>query len=171
MKLRGYKMQQSIIYKPIGIIQTPFKISDGMPIQPRFSNEKGKAIITNEYLEATLGLEEFSHIFLLYHFHKAKEPKLLVKPFLSRKEKGLFAIRAPNRPNPIGISIVQLLEINAKKNTIEIIFSGADMLNQTPLLDIKPYVTDFDAYPDAKNGWYDEREIEKTTADNRFSKL
>ncbi|NHJ38931.1 MAG: tRNA (N6-threonylcarbamoyladenosine(37)-N6)-methyltransferase TrmO [Asgard group archaeon] len=163
-------MHQTIIYKSIGIILTPFKTSKGMPIQAKYSNEKGKAVIPIEYLEATRGLEDFSHIILVYHFHKAKEPKLLVKPFLSRKELGLFAVRAPNRPNPIGISIVKLIEIIAKKNAIELIFSGADMLDQTPLLDIKPFVTDFDVYPDTKHGWYDKREIKKIKADNRFSK-
>ena len=163
------EMEQSILYKPIGIIRTSFNKSDGMPIQPRFSNEKGKAIISIDYLEATQGLVDFSHIILLYHFHKAKEPKFLVKPFLSTEEVGLFAIRAPNRPNPLGISIVQLLEINAKKDTIEIVFTNADMLDQTPLLDIKPYISDFDAYPDAKNGWYYKRDIKNTLSDKRFS--
>ncbi|MHA1185429.1 MAG: tRNA (N6-threonylcarbamoyladenosine(37)-N6)-methyltransferase TrmO [Candidatus Heimdallarchaeota archaeon] len=163
-------MKETITYKPIGIIQTPFTKSEGMPIQSKFSQDKGKAIIPIEYLEAIKGLEEFSHIILLYHFHESKEPKFLVKPFLSTKEIGLFAIRAPNRPNPIGISIVRLLEINEKKNTLEIIFEGADMLDQTPLLDIKPYITDFDSYPNAKNGWYENRELEKSVADDRFSK-
>ncbi len=163
-------MEQTISYKPIGIIRTSFNKSEGMPIQPRFSKEKGKAIIPIEYLKATQGLKEFSHIIMLYHFHKAKKPKLQMRPFLSTNEIGLFAFRAPNRPNPIGISVVQLLEINVKNNVIEIIFLGADMLDQTPLLDIKPYITDFDSYPEAKNGWYEKRDIEKTVADNRFSK-
>ncbi|MHA1243808.1 MAG: tRNA (N6-threonylcarbamoyladenosine(37)-N6)-methyltransferase TrmO [Candidatus Heimdallarchaeota archaeon] len=163
-------MKETITYKPIGIIQTAFKKSEGMPIQSKFSQEKGKAIIPIEYLEAVKGLEEFSHIILLYHFHESKEPKFKVKPFLSTKELGLFAIRAPNRPNPIGISIVRLEEIKTKKDSIEIIFTGADMLDQTPLLDIKPYNSDFDSYPEAKNGWYEKRDIDKTVADNRFSK-
>lgn len=162
-------MDEKITYKSIGIIQTSFKKSKGMPIQSKFSDEKGKAIIPIDYLEALEGLEEFSHIILLYHFHKAKDAKLLVKPFLSTKEIGLFAIRAPNRPNPIGISIVRLLKIDIKEDSIELVFSGADMLDQTPLLDIKPYNTDFDSYPEAKNGWYAKREINKTVADNRFS--
>ncbi|NHK31291.1 MAG: tRNA (N6-threonylcarbamoyladenosine(37)-N6)-methyltransferase TrmO [Asgard group archaeon] len=164
-------MEHSIIFKPIGIIHTPFKKSDGMPIQAKFSNEKGVAKISNKYVLATQGLEEFSHIFLIYHFHEAKETKLLVKPFLSEKKMGLFAIRAPNRPNPIGISVVRIVDIIVKKNSVEIIFSGADMLDQTPLLDIKPYVSDFDVFLETRNGWYDKREIEKTTADSRFSKL
>ncbi|MHA1126749.1 MAG: tRNA (N6-threonylcarbamoyladenosine(37)-N6)-methyltransferase TrmO [Candidatus Heimdallarchaeota archaeon] len=163
-------MDEKITYKPIGIIKTPFKKSEGMPIQSRFSEAKGKVIIPIGYVDATIGLENFSHIILIYHFHLAKSPKLLVKPFLSTKELGLFAIRAPNRPNPIGISTVRLLEIIVKKNSIEIIFEGADMLDQTPLLDIKAYNTDFDSYPDAINGWYDKREISETVADNRFSK-
>ena len=163
-------MEDTIVYKPIGIIETSFKKSEGMPIQPRFSDVKGKITLSLKYSDATLGLEEFSHIILIYHFHQAKATKLLVKPFLSKDELGLFAIRAPNRPNPIGISIVRLLEINAKKNAIEIVFDGADMFDQTPLLDIKPYITDFDSYPEAKNGWYDKRDITETVADSRFSK-
>ena len=162
-------MINEITYRPIGVIRTEYSQSEGMPIQPRFSNSKGHVIISSEYLEAVQGLEEFSHIILIYHFHKAKKPKYKVKPFLSSQELGLFAIRAPNRPNPIGISIVKLEEITVKDQTIEIRFGNADMLDQTPLLDIKPYIAEFDAYPESRNGWYDKREIKNTKADNRFS--
>jgi tRNA-Thr(GGU) m(6)t(6)A37 methyltransferase TsaA len=163
-------MSDIIKYKPIGIIRTPFEKSEGMPIQPKFSNVKGKVILKKNLADGLGGLEEFSHIILLYHFHEAKKVKLRVKPFLSTKEMGLFAIRAPNRPNPIGLSIVKLLKIIETEDNVELVILGADMLDKTPLLDIKPYVTEFDSFPEAKNGWFDERDIDQTTADNRFSK-
>ena len=162
-------MSYEIIYHPIGIIRTQYLQSEGMPIQPTFSKSKGTVIISSDFQEALQGLDEFSHIILIYHFHQAKKPKYKVKPFLSSQELGLFAIRAPNRPNPIGISIVRLEKIITKEDSIEIIFSGADMLDQTPLLDIKPYIAEFDAYPNSRNGWYDSRDIPETTADKRFS--
>lgn len=163
-------MSRKFHYKSIGIIQTSFTHTNGMPIQSSFSDEKGKVILSKKYLKAIKGLDGFSHIILLYHFHKAKKTQLTVKPFLSEQELGLFAVRAPNRPNSIGLSVVKLLEINEMKNSIEIIFLGADILNQTPLLDIKPYIREFDSYPEAKCGWYDNRKIDSTLSDNRFSK-
>ena len=163
-------MNKVITYKEIGIIRTPFLDSNGMPIQSSFSNEKGKIILAKEFQEAIKGLEGFSHIILLYHFHKAKESKMIVKPFLSEKEQGIFAVRAPNRPNPIGMSVVELLEIIEKEYEIEIIINKVDMLDNTPLLDIKPYMKEFDSYPNAKCGWYDNRDIKYTQADDRFSK-
>jgi tRNA-Thr(GGU) m(6)t(6)A37 methyltransferase TsaA len=164
-------MNQNIIqYKPIGTIKTPFKKTDGMPIQSKFSDVEGTVILPNKFYSATKGLEDFSHIFLIYHFHQAKEPKMLVKPFLSNQEMGLFSVRAPNRPNPIGFSVVEILYIESRKNEIRIQIKGVDMLDQTPLLDIKPYFDEFDCFPNTKHGWYDSRDIKQTKADNRFSK-
>ncbi|NHJ47736.1 MAG: tRNA (N6-threonylcarbamoyladenosine(37)-N6)-methyltransferase TrmO [Asgard group archaeon] len=159
-----------IQYVPIGVIKTPFKKTDGMPIQSKFSEAEGTVILPIKFYEATKGLEDFSHVFLIYHFHKAKESKQLVKPFLSNQIMGLFSVRAPNRFNPIGFSVVEVLYIESRKNEIRIQVKGVDMLDQTPLLDIKPYFSEFDCFTNTKNGWYDKREIKQTTADNRFSK-
>lgn len=164
-------MEKIIHYKPIGTILTPFTQTKGMPIQSSFSKERGTVILKKQFLEGVKGLKEFSHIILLYHFHHAKKEQLLVKPFLSEQELGIFAIRAPNRPNSIGISVVRLIEIINKKKSVELIVEGVDMLDQTPLLDIKPYIKEFDSFPKAICGWYDKREIKETNADDRFSKV
>ncbi len=164
------KIKNEITYCPIGFIKTPFDTSEGMPIQSSFTQAKGAIFLRKEFQKALKGLENFSHIYLLYHFDKARSMKLQVKPFLSEEMLGIFAVRAPNRPNSIGISIVRLKQISAKNDFIEIQFEGADMLNGTPLLDIKPYVMDFDSQTDVRNGWYDSRDIEINQSDNRFTK-
>jgi len=161
---------QDIIYKPIGVIRTPFTKPEGMPIQSKFSDAEGSVILPIRYVDGTKGLEGFSHIILIYHFHKIKDVKLLVKPFLSTKTMGLFSIRAPNRPNPVGISVVQLLDIVSYKNEIKLEVKGVDMLDQTPLLDIKPYFHEFDCFQNTKSGWYEEREFEKIESDSRFTR-
>ena len=120
-------------------------------------------------LLAVTNLEGFSHIFLLYHFHKAKECQLLVKPFLTEQAQGIFAVRAPNRPNAIGFSIVRLLGISEAKEGIVLDLLGVDMLDETPLLDIKPYVLDFDYFPDASQGWYAKRDHKNAVSDSRFT--
>ena len=159
----------TICYKTIGVIRTPFKESKGMPIQSSFSKTEGIVILKPWYNSATKGLSEFSHIILIYHFHKAKPSELIVKPFLSTKDLGIFSVRAPNRPNPIGISIVKLKKIYVENGETKLIVEGIDVLDQTPLLDIKPYVSDFDCFTETKSGWYEDREIDKIEADNRFS--
>ena len=111
-------------------------------------------------------MEGFSHVILLYHFHRAGEPELLVKPFLDEKKRGLFATRAPKRPNGIGLSIVRLLEIRG--NTLR--FANQDMLDDTPLLDIKPYVPTFDTPKVERIGWLEDKaaQIEVKRSDERF---
>lgn len=152
--------------KAIGLLKTEFETSDDTPIQPAFSQSIGKAIILDEYVPALRSLDSFTHIYLIYWFHKAKEPDLIVTPYLDNEAHGLFSTRAPARPNPIGISIVEI--INIENNVIT--FRGADMLNDTPLIDIKPYVKRFDEMNDVKDGWLDRIGIRdnKTTADDRF---
>ena len=121
-----------------------------MPIQPAGARDvSGKAIIFDEYIDGLKDLEGFSHIILLYHFHKSQQYDLQVTPFLDNDKRGLFSTRAPNRPNGIGLSIVELVAIEGNR----LLLQGTDMLNQTPLLDIKPYVPAFDAHPDADTGW------------------
>jgi tRNA-Thr(GGU) m(6)t(6)A37 methyltransferase TsaA len=163
-------MKGKITYQPIGYIVTPYNDPRGMPIQSTFSNTMGKALLAKKYAPATRGLEDFSHIYLIYHFHRAKKPELQLKPFLSNKKLGLFSIRAPNRPNSIGFSIVRLKEIIITEEWVEIHFEGADMLNNTPLLDIKPYFSVFDIVKNSKDGWYVTREFHRRNSDHRFTK-
>jgi len=139
-----------ICYDPIGFIKTPFKEPKGTPIQPTAAKGIRATIeLKEEYSTALQDLAGFSHIILLYHFHLSKEPSLVIEPFLDGKKHGVFACRAPSRPNPIGISIVRLIEIDANKITIE----DVDILDGTPLLDIKPYVEDFDKRDNTRSGW------------------
>ncbi len=143
-----------IHFHAIGVIHTPFLETKGMPIQSARSNVEGTVEVFPEYLEGLDGVEEFSHLILIYAFHRAPETvNLRVKPFLDDRLHGIFATRFPNRPNQIGISVVHL--VNRKENRL--IFQGADMLDGTPLLDIKPYVPDFDIHSATKIGWYADR--------------
>lgn len=160
---------KDIVYKPIGIIRTPFTEPEGMPIQSKFSEAEGSVVLPLKYMNGLHGIVDFSHIILIYHFHKSKGVELQVKPFLSSKTMGLFSVRAPNRPNPIGISVVELLDIVSFKNEVKLEVKGVDMLDETPLLDIKPYFPDFDCFRHAKSGWYEKREYEKTKSDSRFT--
>ena len=163
-------IMQEITYKPIGIIRTPFTKPEGMPIQSKFSDAEGSVILPLKQINGLKGIEGFSHIFLIYHFHKIKDVKLSVKPYLSTKKTGLFSIRAPSRPNPIGFSVVQLLAFITTKNEIKLEVKGVDMLDRTPLLDIKPYIHEFDCFQNTKSGWYKEREFIKIESDNRFTR-
>ena len=157
-----------INYSSIGIIRTPYKTKEGMPIQPCGSQRsKGYIKLKKKYIEGLTDLEGFSHIYLIFHLHKSKGFKLLVKPFLDNKLHGVFSTRAPKRPNPIGISVVKLLTI--KQNIIEI--ENVDMLDKTPLLDIKPYTTEFDHYITEKEGWIGDKKglVADKKSDGRFS--
>ncbi len=143
-------MKKEIKIKPIGIIRTPYKEPKGMSIQGRF--EKGiigKIELFPEYRQGLKDIDGFSHIILVYYFDRSKQEELIGKPFLEDEEHGIFAIRSPHRPNHIGISIVKLEKI--ERNIIT--FSEVDMLDGTPLLDIKPYVSHFDSRKDVRNGW------------------
>ncbi|MBN2220735.1 MAG: tRNA (N6-threonylcarbamoyladenosine(37)-N6)-methyltransferase TrmO [Vallitaleaceae bacterium] len=143
-------MEKSITIKPIGIINTPYKEPKGIPIQGTFKKHiKGKAEIFPAYQAGLKDIEGFSHLILIYHFDRSKKEQLLSKPFLEDQEHGIFAIRSPHRPNHIGFSIVKLEKI--VKNIIT--FSEVDILDGTPLLDIKPYVKHFDNRKNVKNGW------------------
>lgn len=143
-------MENEITLKPIGVIHTPYKESKGMSIQGRFEkNAAGRIEIFPEYQEGLKDIEGFSHLILIYYFDRTKEEKLIGKPFLEDDTHGIFAIRSPNRPNHIGFSIVKLEKI--KDNIIT--FSEVDILDKTPLLDIKPYVAHFDSRENVKNGW------------------
>ncbi len=143
-----------IIYKPIGIIHTPFKEPKGTPIQPSSGKGvKAQVEIFPEYKEGLKDLEGFSHIILIFHMHCVTEYSLLVIPYMDDKLRGVFATRAPKRPNPIGISVVRLVKIENNILYIE----DVDMIDGTPLLDIKPYVREFEPEESIKIGWLKKR--------------
>jgi tRNA-Thr(GGU) m(6)t(6)A37 methyltransferase TsaA len=156
-----------IEYNPIGVIHSPFKITEGMPIQPAgAAGVKGTVEVFPEFVEGLKDLEEFSHIFLIYHFHRSSGCSLIVTPFMDTARHGVFATRAPRRPNPIGISVVRLKSIDGPIFHIE----NVDILDDTPLLDIKPYVPEFDDHPADSTGWLEQaRGAAKTVrSDGRF---
>ena len=139
-----------ITYSPIGTIHSPFTDIFGMPIQPTGARAvRGTVEISEEYAEGLADLEGFSRIILIYAFHKCASCQLTVTPFLDTTTHGIFATRAPCRPNAIGLSIVRLLAVKG----CEVVIEGVDVLDGTPLLDIKPYVPAFDCYPDENSGW------------------
>ncbi len=142
-----------IIYRPIGVIRTPFRGAQGTPIQPGAGREvKGTVELLPELAAGLKDLEGFSRIILLYHFHLTKGFSLRVTPFLDKQERGLFATRAPARPNPIGLSVVRLDKIEGATLYIRDI----DVVDNTPLLDLKPYVPQFDSFPQESIGWMTE---------------
>jgi tRNA-Thr(GGU) m(6)t(6)A37 methyltransferase TsaA len=158
---------QSITYIPIGVIKSPFRDIQGTPIQPCGARGvQGEIEIKEEFLAGLRDLEGFSHIILIYHFHLSRGFSLEVKPFLDDRMHGVFATRAPKRPNPIGISVVQLVKIDGKKLHIK----DVDILDGTPLLDIKPFVPEFDNRETARIGWLDgtSRKAKAVKADDRF---
>jgi tRNA-Thr(GGU) m(6)t(6)A37 methyltransferase TsaA len=146
-------------FVPIGIVRSPHTNPATTPIQPVFAGGcRGNAEIFPEFAEGLRDLEGFSHIYLIYHLHQATPAKLLVKPFLQDVEHGVFATRAPCRPNPIGLSIVKL---ERREGNI-LYLDSLDVLDGTPLLDIKPYCARFDCIQPTRNGWQDE--VDETTA-------
>lgn len=151
--------------KPIGRIRSPFSNSPGTPIQPRFAGgQTGEAKIFPEYVEGLRDLAGFDRIWLLFWCHRASDAKLKVIPYRDTVERGIFATRAPARPNPIGLSCVRLAGI--ERNILHL--AEFDILDGTPLLDIKPYVPDYDVYPAERTGWIGERGMDVVTADGRF---
>jgi len=164
-----------IEFTPIGVIHSPFTDLVQMPIQPRCSERgqprsrastSGTVEIFPEYAEGLRDLEGFSHIILLYHLHTAGKPRLQVTPFLDSQPHGVFATRAPVRPNPIGLSVVQLTGIQGTLLTVE----GLDILDGTPLLDIKTYITSFDERSEHRIGWLEgvDSNASSTLSDERF---
>jgi tRNA-Thr(GGU) m(6)t(6)A37 methyltransferase TsaA len=150
---------------PIGVIRTPFLEPAGTPIQPsRADGARGTVHVSRQYREALLDLEGFERLWLVYWLHKARNPSLLVTPFLDRERRGLFATRAPARPAPLGISAVRLIAIRG--NVLEV--ADVDMIDGTPLLDIKPYVPEFDSYPGSRAGWFGKSRMARRRADDRF---
>jgi tRNA-Thr(GGU) m(6)t(6)A37 methyltransferase TsaA len=159
---------KEIKFKPIGIIHSPFKEPKGTPIQPASAKGiKGTIEIFPEYAEGLKDIEGFSHIILIYHFHLSKPSSLIARPFMDNKPHGIFAIRGPSRPNSIGVSVVRLIKI--KENFLYI--QDLDIVDGTPLLDIKPYVPEFDKKEIVKIGWLTKNINKLSTAkdDGRFN--
>ncbi len=160
--------QKEIIFKPIGIIHTPFKDREGMPIQPiGAQGVKGQIEISPELKDGLKDLDGFSHIVLIYNFHLSKSFKLLVHPYMENKIRGVFATRAPRRPNQIGMSIVKLESV--EDNILHI--SNVDIVDMTPILDIKPYVKRIDCVESEKIGWLEKNvnKFDNKISDGRFS--
>jgi tRNA-Thr(GGU) m(6)t(6)A37 methyltransferase TsaA len=154
-------------YRPIGVVHSPFHGVRGVPIQPSGAHGIGGTVeVLPELADGLQDLDGFSHIILIYHFHRAGRAHLLVTPFLDERPHGVFATRAPVRPNPIGISVVRLLSVEGNILHIE----NVDVLDGTPLLDIKPYVPEFDQYPAERIGWLAQAQgqVRRKRSDERF---
>lgn len=152
----------------IGVIHSPFQEADNMPIQPVGAQDvEGEVVLDERFTEGLRDLDGFSHIYLIYFFHRAKRTELQVVPYMDIERRGVFATRSPLRPAHIGISVVALLGISDNRLKIR----GVDVLDGTPLLDIKPYVPQFDCWPDAKSGWMKASrfDVQCKRSDNRFA--
>lgn len=151
-----------ILYWSIGVIHSEHTIAENTPIQPVYAKGcKGYVEVCEEFAEGLKDLEGFSHIYLIYHFHQCRQVKLTVQPFLQDVNHGIFSTRAPFRPNPIGLSVVELTRIEG--NILHL--DGVDILDGTPLLDIKPYTAKFDLHDVKCNGWQDD--VDEETAHRR----
>jgi len=159
---------QQVLFRPIGIIHTPFKELSGMPIQPKSGKGvRGTIEIFNEYERGLDDLEGFSHLILLFLFHRSVGYQMKVVPYLDTGERGLFSTRAPKRPNPIGMSVVRLDRVEGGTVYIQ----DLDILDGTPLLDIKPFVPEFSAETDIRTGWLEKvrKRAGKKKSDGRFT--
>ena len=143
---------EEIKIHPIGVIHSPYKEARDIPIQGIFRKEVEAWIeLRDEYADGLTDLDGFSHAILIYYFHRSKKEEVLGKPFLEQKTHGIFAIRSPHRPNHIGLSVVGIKSISGNR----MYFTEVDVLDGTPLLDIKPYVKYFDCREDVISGWID----------------
>jgi len=157
----------TIEYTPIGVIRTPWQEPQGMPIQPPGgADAAGTVEVFGDYADGLKDLEGFSHVILLYHFHRNGGYSLQVTPFMDTVPRGIFAIRAPRRPNPIGLSVVQL----DRRDGAVLHVHGVDMLDGTPLIDIKPFVPEFDAPKATRTGWLEQarKGVAGHRSDDRF---
>jgi tRNA (adenine37-N6)-methyltransferase len=153
--------------KPIGTIHSPFRQAAGTPIQSTLANgAEGWAEIFPQFVPGLKDVAGFERIWLLYWFDRATPPHLSVKPFLDQQTRGIFATRAPCRPNPIGLSCVRLLRIEGYRLRI----ADFDILDETPLLDIKPYAPTLDSFKVRRVGWLQNRGDRAVVADDRFER-
>lgn len=157
--------ENRITLTPIGTIRSPHQAAAGTPIQPAYADEcEGRVVVDPRFEDALADLEGFERIWLIYLFDRANAFRPRIVPYRDVVEHGLFSTRAPSRPNPVGLSLVRLTGREGNVLTVR----GLDILDRTPLIDIKPYVPEFDARPGSKAGWLDERRSERTEADERF---
>jgi tRNA-Thr(GGU) m(6)t(6)A37 methyltransferase TsaA len=156
-----------ITIKPIGIIYSPYKKVKDIPIQGRFKDKvEGHAELKEKYIKGLKDLDKFSHCILLYYFHKSNKETIVGKPFLEDSTHGIFAIRSPHRPNHIGLSVVKIKRIDKNK----LFFTELDIIDNTPLLDIKPFVKYFDNREDVISGWLDKHFKNGKIPDNTLIK-
>lgn len=158
-------MEAELRCRPIGVIRSPYLEPKGTPVQPGFAKrERGEVILDEAYTEALDDIEGFDRVWLIFWVHRARPWRPKVIPYRDVVERGLFATRSPSRPNPIGLSAVRLISRDKNRLVVE----GLDIIDGTPLLDIKPYIPRADAFPDAKSGWFDASKNAREVADDRF---
>ena len=160
-------LMEQVTFSPVGVVLSPHKSLAGMPVQPPAAvGCTGEIHLLPEFSEGLLDIEGFSHLMVFYHLHKSAGPLLSATPFLDTKPHGVFATRIPRRPNPLGFSVVRLLS----REGAVLHISNVDILDGTPVLDIKPYVPEFDAYPAASSGWFAGKlgDISGKRSDERF---
>ncbi len=158
----------TISLEPIGFIHSPFTSLEDMPIQPKGAADAiGTLELQPQFADGLADLEGFSHVYLLYYFHKATATKLTVTPFMDTVQRGVFATRAPVRPSHLGLSVVELVGVEGNCVTVR----GIDVLDGTPLLDIKPYIERFDHPGQSRSGWMqaDDEAIRHRRSDERFT--
>jgi tRNA-Thr(GGU) m(6)t(6)A37 methyltransferase TsaA len=149
----------AVTFRPIGIIRSEHTSADATPIQPVYARDcLGRAEILPEFTDGLADIEGFSHLYLIYHLDRAEPSQLHVQPYLQAIEHGIFATRAPCRPNPIGLSLVRLLRRDG--NVLHL--AGVDVLDGTPLLDLKPYAPRYDTVENPRGGWTDS--VDEATA-------
>jgi len=159
-------MAENFVIDPIGVIETPFREPAGTPIQPsRANGARGQVRLEACFHAGLKDLAGFERIWLIYWLHKSPGSSLLVTPFLDTQARGIFATRAPSRPSRLGMSAVRLLAVQ-EGGVLDV--ADVDMIDGTPLLDIKPYVPEFDCYANSRAGWFDESRSTRCVADERF---
>lgn len=161
-------MSGAVTFRPIGIVRTPFATHEGMPIQTvAAKGVRGRIELDPAHADGLADLDGFTHLHLITHLDRTGAASLRVTPYLDTSERGIFATRSPKRPNAIGLSLVRLVGIEGAVLHVE----ELDLLDGTPLLDIKPYVPPFDERPDARYGWFEERaqHVHTVRADARFA--
>lgn len=159
----------TISYEPIGLVRSPFTNLAGMPLQSvAAADVRGRIELFPQFAEGAADLQDFSHVHVIAHLHRGAPGGLTVMPFLDERPRGVFATRSPRHPNPIGLSVLRLLSVDG--GTLEV--SGLDLLDQTPVLDVKPYVPEFDAIAAERTGWLADaaKRVHDTRADARFDR-
>ena len=157
-----------ITFQPIGIIRTPFTSQQGTPCQPAFSGgAEGTIHIYQEFREGLVDLDGFDRIWILFLLDRSKDYKMKVIPYLDTVERGVFATRAPSRPNFIGLSAVRIVGVDESSGTVRV--KDVDILDETQIIDIKPYIPENDSYRDSRTGWFEQVRDKGKPADDRFS--